>query len=66
MPKFNVTFALQKLDGVAKTRVTVEAATPEEAVALARPDHPGQKLAFVAEAKRGRPPKQSLVEPDPA
>lgn len=66
MPKFNVIFAQQKMDGVAQKRTTVEAATPEEAVALARPDHPGQKLVFVAVAKRGRPPKQSLVEPDPA
>lgn len=59
MPKYNVRFS----EDAGEKVLQVEAPTPE-AAAAARP--PGSKLTHVSEAKRGRPPKQSLVPPDPA
>lgn len=65
MPKFNVRFAAVP-GQAAEGKQSVEAATPEEAVAVVRAANPGMQLSFVSEAKRGRPPKKSLVGPDPA
>ena len=59
MPKYNVKYS----DGVLTRVAQVVTATPEEAAA-ARPA--GTQLLHVSEAKRGRPPKQSLVAPGPA
>ena len=58
MSKYNVRYH----DGVSEQVAQVEAATPE-AAAVSRPA--GSKLVHVSEAKRGRPPKNSLVAPDP-
>lgn len=58
MPKYNVKYS----DGVTVKVAQVEAATPEAAAAAREA---GTKLVFVSESKRGRPPKVSLVAPDP-
>lgn len=63
MPKFNVRFVTAQAP---EGKQSVEAVTPEEAVAMVRAANPGMQLSFVSESKRGRPPKKSLVEPDPA
>ena len=59
MTKYNVKYRNGDETKVAQ----VEAATPEEAAASLKE---GNKLLHVSEARRGRPPKQSLVAPDPA
>ena len=63
MPKYNVKYQYFTAEGVAVKVAQVEAATPEEAAATLEAE---AKLLHVSEAKRGRPPKQSLVPVDPA
>lgn len=62
MPKYNVKFQAANHP---ETRASYAADSPEEAVVAARAQFgPEFQLVFVSEAKRGRPPKVSLVPPD--
>ena len=64
MPKYTVKF---QAANHAETKASFVAGTPEAAVAAAKAQFgPEFQLVFVSEAKRGRPPKVSLVPPDVA
>lgn len=57
MAKYRVRFS----EGALERVEVIEAETPEQAVGMLTE---GAKLQHISLAKRGRPPKQSLVPPD--